>query len=69
MVRVAFVVWSLLGVVFAMASIIVIVVVPALAAHDSALIPWGVGLGFVLAVPAAWVVARRMAGADFIRMD
>ncbi|MBV1704198.1 MAG: hypothetical protein KGI57_03935 [Hyphomicrobiales bacterium] len=64
MLRIAVLVWTLVGGVLALASIAVVVTVPALAADDARLIPWGVAAGLLLGVPVSLLVARRMVGAE-----
>ena len=62
MLRLTFLTWTVIAFVFALAAIIIIVATPSLESNDVQLIPWGVLIGVVLAIPVAWVVTRMMLG-------
>ena len=62
MLRLAVLMWALIGTTLAGSFILAVVSVPALAAQGMRLIPFaGIG-GFVLAIPAAVFVARGIVG-------
>lgn len=60
MLKLAAIIWIVLGATLAGAFITVIVTVPALYADGMRLIPYAAALGFVAAIPAAFLVARRI---------
>ena len=63
MLRLAPLVWIVLGTTLAGILMLVVVSVPSLASQDARLIPYAVASGFLIAVPLAILIARRiMAG-------
>lgn len=61
MFKIAIIVWMMAGTTLAGIAVMVVLTVPSLAAHDMQYIPIGAVLGFVVAVPFAYVVAKRIA--------
>jgi hypothetical protein len=62
MIKVAALLWIILGTMLAGIAMAVIVAVPALSGQAAQLIPVWCGAGFVLAVPLSIVMARRIVG-------
>jgi hypothetical protein len=60
MFKIAALVWVMVGTVFAGIAVMTILTVPSLATQDMRLIPVGAIAGFILAIPVAFVVAKRM---------
>lgn len=64
MLKVALVVWIMLGTVLAGTAMTVIVSTPAFDADASRLIPLGCGLAYLVGLPIAYFVARMIADAS-----
>jgi hypothetical protein len=62
MYRIAIVIWIILGASLAGVGLAIVVAVPALADQGMKLIPWAVLAGFVVAIPASFLVASKMSG-------
>ncbi len=62
MLRITLMIWTIVASVFGLAAIVIILATPSLQSHDVQLIPWGVLIGVVLAIPVARVVTRMMLG-------
>ena len=60
MLKIAVVVWMIAGTVLAGMAIMVVLAVPALATHDMQYIPIAAIAGFIVAIPVAVVVAKRI---------
>ena len=60
MFKFAILVWMMAGTTLAGIAVMVVLTVPALAAHDMRYIPIAAAIGLVAAVPLAYVVARRI---------
>ena len=60
MFKVAIIIWLMLGTVFAGAAILAVLAMPSLAGQDMKLIPIVAGIGAVVAIPFAIVVAKRI---------
>lgn len=60
MFKIAIIVWMMAGTTLAGIAIMVVLSVPALAVHDMQYIPIAGVLGFVIAIPLAYVVAKRI---------
>ncbi len=63
MFRLAVLLWVVVGTVLAGVAMTVIVATPALLDQGAKLIPIFCGAGFVLAMPVAYIIARRIAAA------
>lgn len=61
MFRLAVLLWVMVGTVLAGVAMTVIVATPALLDQGAKLIPILCGAGFVLAMPVAYMIARRIA--------
>ena len=62
MVKIAMVIWIIVGAVFAGSSVVVVLSTPALADHAIRYIPlMGIG-GYIAAMPVAYLIARRWSG-------
>lgn len=61
MIKVALLVWIMLGTVLAGTAMTVIVATPALDADAGRLIPLGCGLAYLIGLPIAYIVARMIA--------
>jgi hypothetical protein len=65
MLRVALLVWIMLGTTLAGIAVMAVLATPSLSADAKSLIPWAAGIGAVVALPISYVVAgmitRRMA--------
>jgi hypothetical protein len=64
MLKVSILVWIMLGTVLAGTSLIVVLMVPSLATQAIKNIPYAVAVGFALAMPLSYLVARRIGGAQ-----
>lgn len=60
MLKIAILVWMMAGTTLAGIAIMVVLTVPSLATHDMRYIPFAALAGFVIAVPFAYVVAKRI---------
>jgi hypothetical protein len=60
MIRVAAVLWIVIGTAVAGTALMFILVVPQLADQATRLIPIVCGASFVLAMPLSWLVAKRV---------
>jgi hypothetical protein len=67
MFRVAVLLWVIVGTVLAGVAMTVIVATPALMDQGAKLIPIFCGAGFVLAMPVAYAIARRIAAATAMK--
>ena len=63
MFKIAIIVWMMAGTTLAGIAIMAVLTVPALAVHDMKYIPYAGIAGFVIAIPLAIVVAKRIAAA------
>ncbi len=63
MLKIALLVWIMLGTTLAGIALTTIVAVPSLAAQATTLIPIACGAAIVLALPLSWWVARRITAA------
>ena len=62
MFKVSLLVWIMLGTVLAGTSLIVVLMIPGLAADAIKNIPYAVAAGFALAMPLSYFVARQISG-------
>lgn len=62
MFKVSILVWIMLGTVLAGVSLIVVLMVPSFAADAIRNIPYAVAVGFALAMPLSYLVARQIGG-------
>jgi hypothetical protein len=62
MLKVSVLVWIMLGTVLAGISLLAVLMVPSLTAQAMKNIPYAVFIGFVLAMPLSYLVARRIGG-------
>ena len=62
MFKVSLLVWIMLGTVLAGTSLIVVLMIPSLAADAIRNIPYAVAVGFALAMPLSYFVARQIGG-------
>ncbi|MFG1378985.1 hypothetical protein [Xanthobacter autotrophicus] len=60
MLKIAILVWLVLATTFAGAAIMFVLAMPSLAGQDMRLIPIAAAIGAVVAIPAAYVVAKRI---------
>ncbi|MCG5235865.1 hypothetical protein [Xanthobacter oligotrophicus] len=60
MLKIAILVWLVLGTTFAGAAILFVLAMPSLAGQGMQLIPIAAAIGAVVAIPAAYVVAKRI---------
>ncbi|MFS8037864.1 hypothetical protein ACI7BZ_13035 [Xanthobacter sp. AM11] len=60
MLKVAIIVWLVLATVFAGVAIMAVLAMPSLNGKDMSLIPIVAGLGALVAIPAALLVAKRI---------
>lgn len=67
MLKLAALIWMMLGITLAGILVVVIVTVPSLYAQGMRLIPIAAAVGFVLAIPAAIVIAKRIESATVRR--
>lgn len=63
MLKLAALIWMILGITLAGILVIVIVTVPSLYAQGMRLIPIAAVVGFILAIPAAIVIAKKIESA------
>ena len=64
MLKIATIVWTMLGTTLAGIAMLVIVATPPLADDAMRLIPIACGAGALLAMPLSWMIARRMSAAS-----
>ena len=62
MLKIAALVWIMLGTTLAGVGVTIVLTVPGIAADVMKAIPVAAGIGFVVAVPAALVVAKKILG-------
>lgn len=62
MFKVSILVWMMLGTTLAGISLIVVLMVPGLAANAIKNIPYAAAVGFALAMPLSYVVASQIRG-------
>ena len=62
MFKVSVLVWMMLGTVLAGTSMIVVLMVPSFASEAIRNIPYAVAVGFALAMPLSYFVARQIGG-------
>ena len=62
MLKIAIIVWIMLGTAIAGAALIAVLMIPDLAGQAMANIPRAVFAGFVIAMPLSYLVARNIAG-------
>ena len=60
MYRIAIVIWIILGATLAGVGLTIVLATPSLADQGMKLIPWAVLAGFVVAIPASWLVASKI---------
>lgn len=60
MLKIAILVWMVLGVTLAGSLIVAVVAVPGLQGQDMNLIPLVAAAGFVIAIPAALLIAKKI---------
>lgn len=63
MLKVSVIVWIMLGTVLAGISLITVLMVPSLTGEEMKNIPYAVLVGFILAMPLSYMVARQISGA------
>lgn len=63
MLKVSVIVWIMLGTVLAGISLITVLMVPSLTGEEMKNIPYAVLVGFILAMPLSYMVARQIGGA------
>ena len=63
MLKIAAPVWGIVGTTLAGIAVMIVLSVPSLAAHDRQYIPYAALVGFIIAIPIAYVVASRMRNA------
>ncbi|WP_293860296.1 hypothetical protein [uncultured Alsobacter sp.] len=62
MLRLATILWSLIGTTLAGTFVLGVLAIPALSDQGMRLIPWAVAAGFAIAVPVAVAIARGLVG-------
>jgi hypothetical protein len=60
MFKVSLLIWIILGTALAGSSVIAVLAVPSLAAQAMKNIPWAVLIGFAVAMPLSYLVARKI---------
>ncbi len=60
MLKIAIIVWMVAGTTLAGIAIMAVLAVPTLAVHDMQYIPLAAIVGFVVAIPLAYLVAKRI---------
>jgi hypothetical protein len=60
MAKVATLIWIMLGITFAGALGTIILSVPSLSQEAAETLPWAALLGFILAIPASIVIAKKI---------
>jgi hypothetical protein len=61
MFKIALLVWMMAGTTLAGIAVMAVLTVPALAVHDMQYIPYAAVAGFVIAIPLAYGVAKKIA--------
>lgn len=61
MFKIALIVWMIGGTTLAGIAVMVVLTVPALAVNDMQYIPIAAAVGFIVAIPVAYVVAKKIA--------
>ena len=62
MLKVSLLVWIILGTVLAGISLLTVLMVPSLTAEATKNIPYAALVGFVIAMPLSYLVARQIGG-------
>ncbi len=60
MAKLATVIWIITGIAFAGAFGLVVLATPALANEAAEMLPWAALAGFIVAIPASVVIARKI---------
>lgn len=60
MLKIAALVWMILGTAMAGIAIMIVLTVPSLNSSDMKLLPWAAVAGFVLAIPCALFISKRI---------
>jgi hypothetical protein len=60
MLKIAIILWIVLGTTLAGCALIVVLATPVLAEQAMRLIPWAALAGFVLAMPLSWLFASNL---------
>ena len=60
MFKIAVIVWMIAGTMLAGIAIMAVLTVPSLAVHDMQYIPIAAIVGFLIAIPVAYLVAKRI---------
>ncbi|MBI5262537.1 MAG: hypothetical protein HY852_12055 [Bradyrhizobium sp.] len=63
MLKVSVIVWIMLGTVLAGIAMIVVMMTPSLTGQEMKNIPYAVLVGFILAMPLSYMVAKQIGGA------
>jgi hypothetical protein len=63
MLKIAVIIWMIGGTTLAGMAVMAVLVIPALAVHDMQYVPLAAIAGFVVAIPIAYLVAKRIATA------
>jgi hypothetical protein len=67
MLKIAIIIWMIGGTTLAGMAVMAVLAVPALAVHDMQYVPLAGIAGFVIAIPLAYLVAKRIAAATATR--
>ncbi len=62
MFKIAVVIWIVLGATLAGVGLTIVVATPSLVGKSMKYIPWAALAGFIVAIPASWVIAMQIAG-------
>ena len=60
MLKISIVVWIVLGAALAGSAMIAVLSIPSLAIHGMKMIPVAASLGFLIAMPLSYLIARRI---------
>jgi hypothetical protein len=60
MLKIAILIWIVLGATLAGSALTIVLATPALADEAMKLIPWAAVAGFVLAMPLSWAIALNL---------
>ena len=60
MLKIAIIIWIVLGATLAGCGLTIVLATPALADQAMKLIPWAALAGFVLAMPISWLIASNL---------
>lgn len=68
MLKLASMIFTILGTSFAGIGVLIVLIVPSLSSQDRLAIPIAALIGAALALPCSWIVAKRIMGLQTIKV-